>query len=110
MDVRDCGAAFAALARSATSGAVNVCSGNPVSIADVVQLVGASLDRPELLRLGTLPDRPGEIENLWGDTKRLLQETDYTPQYPLPASIDASIEYWRSRGALETENDTRSAE
>jgi nucleoside-diphosphate-sugar epimerase len=97
MDVRDCGSAFATLARCELSGPVNVCSGNPISIGDVVNHIGLSLNRPDLVHLGALPDRPAEARNLWGDATRLLQETHYRPRYSLAASIDSSIDYWRSR-------------
>src|SRR4051794_17372984 len=54
------GRALAALAASAVTGPVNIASGQPVAIRAVVEAIGRLTRRPDLLRLGALPDRPGE--------------------------------------------------
>jgi nucleoside-diphosphate-sugar epimerase len=97
MDTRDCGAAFAALAQSSVSGPINVCSGTPMTIAEVVQKAALLLGRPDLVRLGALPDRPNEPPNLWGDVGPLSDISGYRPRYSLTSSLQAAIEEWRSR-------------
>ncbi|RDI54839.1 NAD-dependent epimerase/dehydratase family protein [Microvirga subterranea] len=96
MDVRDCGAAFAALALSSVSGPINICSGTPVTIAEVIRTAAAFLGRPDLVRLGALPDRPNEAPNLWGDAGPLSDVTGYRATYSLSASLQAAIDHWRS--------------
>ncbi|HEY2662592.1 MAG TPA: NAD(P)-dependent oxidoreductase, partial [Caulobacteraceae bacterium] len=60
MDVRDAGAALAAITLSGLTGAVNVGSGEGARVADVASLLGRLAGRPDLIKLGALPDRPDE--------------------------------------------------
>jgi nucleoside-diphosphate-sugar epimerase len=89
-DVRDCGMAFAKLALSDVTGAVNVSSGVPTTIAELVSRVGALTGRGDLIRLGALPEREGEPPNLWGDARRLAT-TRFSPRYSLNDTIRAMI-------------------
>src|SRR5690606_28146161 len=60
MDVRDAGAALAALAASEVTGPVNIGTGRGTSIADIALTMGRLAGREHLVGLGTLPDRAGE--------------------------------------------------
>jgi nucleoside-diphosphate-sugar epimerase len=90
LDVRDCGTGFAKLALSDVAGAVNVASGMPITVAELVSRVGALTGRSDLIRLGALPDRPGEPPNLWGDASRLTT-TGFAPSYSHDDTIRAMI-------------------
>jgi nucleoside-diphosphate-sugar epimerase len=90
LDVRDCGMAFAKLALSDVTGAVNVSSGVPTTIAELVSRVGALTGRGDLIRFGALPDRTGEPPNLWGDASRLAA-TGFSPLYSHDDTIRAMI-------------------
>lgn len=95
MDVRDAGLALASVAASETSGALNICSGHPVRIADLARMLGDIMQRPDLIKLGTLPDRPGEVANLWGDAQPLQLLGCYAPRYTLKDTLDNAVAYWR---------------
>jgi nucleoside-diphosphate-sugar epimerase len=71
LHVADVGRAVALLVAPGVVGPVNVCSGKPVRLRDVLLTLGELLGRPELLRFGALPDRPGEVQFLAGDAARL---------------------------------------
>lgn len=79
MDARDVGWAFAALLMSGVEGAVNVASGEQHTIAEVANTLGAISGRPNLVRLGALPDRPDDPLALVADVTRLREEVGYVP-------------------------------
>ena len=81
------GRALAALAASAVTGPVNVAAGEGHAIAAVVGLIGRLAGRPELIRLGALPDRPGETPHMVADTARLRTEAGFTERHDLEAGL-----------------------
>lgn len=100
MHIRDCGKAVAALAGSDISGAVNICSGEPVTIAEIVTRLAGHTGRRDLVRLGALPDRAGEPLNWWGDARRLRQEVGFNPQVPLDEGLRDALEWWSNHPYL----------
>lgn len=96
MDARDAGAAFAALLLGDVTGAVNIASGQPHSVADVARLVAAEAGRPDLLRLGALPTRPGDPERLVADVARLREAVGFVPRLSLRTGIADAVASWRT--------------
>ena len=72
LDVRDVASALLHLAVSDVEGAVNVCSGNAVTLRTVLQMIGRELGRPELLQFGARPYLAVEVMNLAGAATRLI--------------------------------------
>ena len=87
LHVADLAAAFAALLDSAVQGPVNIASGVPIAIKDLVNEIGAQLRRPDLVRLGALPTRPGDPPRLTADVDRLAREVGWTPPRDLRAGL-----------------------
>lgn len=83
LDSRDQGTAFAALLTSGVDGVVNIASGQPVALHEVMTLIGTLTGRPDLLRIGALPQRPGEPPRLVADTTRLRHDVGFTPAHTL---------------------------
>jgi nucleoside-diphosphate-sugar epimerase len=96
IDVRDCGAAIAALARSAVCGEVNIGSGQPVRLADLIGRIATLIDGRDLGQLGALPNRTDEPGNLWADTKRLEEEVGFSPVRDLDTSLVDTIAWRRA--------------
>jgi nucleoside-diphosphate-sugar epimerase len=90
------GAAFAALLASEVSGPVNMASGEPVRVADVVAALAAAAGRPELVRLGARPTGGGEPERLTADVKRLREEVGWSPSLDLREGAERTVHLWRS--------------
>lgn len=89
MYAADIAAAFAAIAVSDVSGAVNVCSGRGITVADFARSVAEKLGRPELLRFEEQPsNQPPAIV---GDNRRLIGEVGFTPKYDLSSALDDMI-------------------
>ena len=56
MDVRDAGRMIADAALSARQGAMNICSGVPVSVRELAERIADEFGRRDLLRFGARPD------------------------------------------------------
>jgi nucleoside-diphosphate-sugar epimerase len=99
LHVADVAAAFAALLDSAVAGAVNIGSGEPVSVAALIAAIAARIGRADLVRLGAVPVPAGEPATLLPDISRLRSEVGWQPQFTLDAALDATIAWWREQGA-----------
>lgn len=96
LDVRDQGAAFAALLDSEAEGAVNIASGEGIAIADVVRKLGDITGRPHLLEIGALPMRAGEPDRLVANTGRLTREVGFRPRIGLAEGLADAVDWWQS--------------
>jgi nucleoside-diphosphate-sugar epimerase len=90
LHVVDVGAAIASIALSDAGGAFNVCSGEPVTLRHVVEVVAAVVGRTDLLRFGARPHRPGEAMLLVGDATRLKQ-LGWTPGWTLDEGLQDAV-------------------
>jgi nucleoside-diphosphate-sugar epimerase len=92
LDVRDVGSALVHVAvHPELEGTVNVCSGKPVTLRTVLEVVGRELGRPELLEFGKRAYLAGEVMNLAGVPTRLF-ESGWQPAHgDLAASIRDAI-------------------
>jgi nucleoside-diphosphate-sugar epimerase len=81
------GEALAALLASPVEGPVNVASGEGRAIAAVARFLGEAAGRPDLVRLGALPDRPGEVPAMVADIARLRREVGLA----MPAAVEQDL-------------------
>jgi nucleoside-diphosphate-sugar epimerase len=95
MHVEDVGDAFAALLASGVEGPVNIASGQPVRLADVVTAIAAQLDAPDLVKLGARPIPAGELPSITAATARLTGEVGWTRARPLAQGLAETIAWWR---------------
>jgi nucleoside-diphosphate-sugar epimerase len=97
MDVRDAGEALAALTLARLAGAVNVASGEGVRISEVASLLGRLAGRPELIKLGALPDRPDEPRRIVADVTRLREELGFRSRHDLESGLRTALDYWAAQ-------------
>ena len=57
MDVEEAGRQIAKVTLTRKSGPLNICSGNEISLRDFASQIAQSYGRPDLISLGSLPDR-----------------------------------------------------
>lgn len=85
------GRALAALAASPVTGPVNVASGEGIALRDLAALIGDITGRSDLLRIGALPDRPGEPPCMVADTARLVREVGFGERADLAGDLAALV-------------------
>ncbi|HYM45161.1 MAG TPA: NAD(P)-dependent oxidoreductase [Solirubrobacteraceae bacterium] len=93
--VEDVAEAFVALLGSDVRGAVNVGSGEGVTVRAAVELVGAATGRADLVRFGALESRPGEPAALIADVGRLREEVGFESRISLEDGVAATVAWWR---------------
>lgn len=94
LHIEDVASALVALSAHAATGAFNVCSGEPVTIARLMQTLGELLGRPELIRPGAFPNRDWDPMYVCGDNRRLQTEAHWAPRYGLRDGLGQMIAWW----------------
>jgi UDP-glucuronate 4-epimerase len=90
---------IAAAEHGRAGAAYNIASGNPVPLLDVLDALGAALERPLALRFDPAP--PGESRDTWGDVTRAREELGYAPTVALVEGLAAQVaETQRRRAAI----------
>jgi nucleoside-diphosphate-sugar epimerase len=97
MHVEDVARAFVELVESHVTGAVNIGSGVPVTVRAVVEEVARAAGRPDLLRIGALPQRSGEPPELVADVTRLNREVGFAPGFDLAQGVAQTVDWWRAQ-------------
>jgi nucleoside-diphosphate-sugar epimerase len=97
MHVQDVAGAFAAMLDSDVTGAVNVASGEGVSVKAVIETIAAASGRPELVRWGAVERPEGDPDALLADTERLRTEVGFEPSIALADGLAATVSWWRER-------------
>jgi nucleoside-diphosphate-sugar epimerase len=98
LHVADAARALAALLHSSATGPVNIASGESTPVADVVDLIAATVGQHELVRRGALPERAGEPPALLADVTRLRDEVGFRPEMGLADGITETVSWWRAVG------------
>jgi nucleoside-diphosphate-sugar epimerase len=101
MHAADAGAAFAALADSEVTGAVNIASGRELRLRELAQEIARRIDGERLLQVGARPMPEGEPPALLADVRRLREEVGWVPAIELGDGLDGVIAWWRERLAAE---------
>lgn len=97
LDARDVGAALAAIAASSATGAFNIASGSAVPLEDIGEALARIAGKPDLLKIGALPDRPDEPAAIAADATRLSREIAFRPRISLEQGLSDALAYWRAR-------------
>lgn len=97
MHVRDVAEAFVTLLESDVRGAVNIATGHPTSIREIVTLIAKYSGAPERVRFGALPQRPNEPMTLAGATRRLTAEVGFTPSIEIEQGIADVVAWWQAK-------------
>jgi nucleoside-diphosphate-sugar epimerase len=103
--VQDIAEAFVTLLESQILGAVNVASGYPIAIKDVINKIAEKLGRRDLVELGALPVSEHEPHLLVADVSRLTNEVGWVPKYDLDRGLEQTINWWKDH-LLEKENES----
>jgi len=95
--VQDAADALVALLDSEVTGAVNIASGVPLRLLELIMEIAAQLERPDLIQLGARPVALSEPPLLVADVGRLRNEVGWTPQHELTQGLIETIKWWKSQ-------------
>ncbi|MFT4164467.1 MAG: NAD(P)-dependent oxidoreductase [Microlunatus sp.] len=95
MDVRDAGAAVAALALSSVTGAVNIGSGEATKVIDLARQLQAIAGGTGQLQIGGWPDRAEEPARIVADVFRLRDEVGFKPAASLSERLQETFHWWQ---------------
>lgn len=97
MHVQDVADAFVALLASEVTGTVNVASGTPTTLKDIVMTLAGLTGGEDLVRMGTYPTPENEAPVILGDARRLNNEVGWTPSMNLEEGLAHTLAWWRER-------------
>lgn len=96
LHVADVAAALVVLIeRDDAASVVNVGSGTPHTVGEIARLLADLAGRPELVRLGALPDREGDPPFICADATR-MRELGWRPARSLDEGLHETLGWWRA--------------
>lgn len=98
--VEDVAEAFCVLIEKGASGIFNIASGFPVSVRELLETIGISMGRLELVHFGAQPYREWEPPFICGNNTR-LKDLGWKPRYTLAEGLSHTIDWWKKRGGLQ---------
>jgi nucleoside-diphosphate-sugar epimerase len=93
--VQDAADALVALLDSNVLGPVNIASGVPVAVLEVVREIADQLERPSLVEPGALATPENEPPVLVADVARLRDEVGWSSRYDLRRGLAETIKWWK---------------
>ena len=87
---------------SDVTGPLNLASGRPITLREIVERVADLLGRRSLLQLGAIPAAPTDAPLVVADISRAARELpQWQPRVGLDEGLLASIRWWRERASAE---------
>ena len=99
--VKDAADAIIKLLESELQGPINIGSGAPIALKDIVHVIARKLKRENLIQFGTIPTPAHEPHLILADVERLKQELGWQQNYDLDDGIEETINYWKKHTDLE---------
>lgn len=102
MHVEDVAAAFVALLGSEVKGVVNIASGAPLRLKQLVYAIADQVNRRNLVQLGAIPSSASDPPVLIADVGRLQNEVGFRPRHSLEDGIAMTVASYRASGLRST--------
>ena len=96
LHVADAADALVSLLDSDFRGPINIGSGEPVAIREVVLQIADRLGRRDLVQFGAVPNAPDDPPMLVADVRRLRTELGWTPAHTLASGLDATLKWHKA--------------
>lgn len=96
MHVEDAAAAVAKLAKSDVQGPVNIGSGEPRALHDIIEMAARETGRPELVKFGARPPISNDPLSLAASIGRLRDEVGFKPKFTLEEGMKSTVDWWRA--------------
>ena len=96
LHVADVASALCGLIDREVDGVVNICSGNPVTVRELIETTADILDRRELVRFGQVTSRRWDPPYICGDNARLVN-AGWRPNFDLRSGLEETVDWWRAQ-------------
>jgi len=96
LHVADVGAAFASLLDTPVQGPVNIASGEPRALREIVTAAAQVIGTPQLVRFGDVVVPASEPPLLVADVRRLREEVGFEPAWSFEAGVADTVAWWRT--------------
>ncbi len=93
--VEDIASAFVSILESNFEGAINIGSGIPISVKEVINIIADKIGRSDLIEFGKVPISPNEPPLLIADTSKIREIVRWSARYDLKQGLDKTICWWR---------------
>ena len=97
LHVQDVASAIWRVASSDVTGAVNIASGEAVTIGDLAMRIGHLAGKPDLVHLGARPYTPGDPMRVVADATLLRQRLGWEPQFNLDRGLADAVRWWETQ-------------
>ena len=92
MYVKDIADAFVELLDSEIEDAINIASGKPRLLKDIINLIGENLNKTNLIQFSdSISD---EVPLLVGNTQRLENELNWRPDHTFEEAVQKTVKWW----------------
>ena len=95
MHVADVGDAFAALLDSQVAGPVNLASGRPIPIKQVIAGIASRTGGADLVQWGAVATPRDDPPLIAADVRRLTNEVGWRPTHDLDSGLEQTVSWWR---------------
>lgn len=95
MHVEDVASAFVALLDCNVTGPVNIASGQPISLREVVLYAADYIGAHERVEFGAIPASQNDPSTLIGDNLRLSFEVNWNLNRDLQLGIEQTVDWWK---------------
>lgn len=97
LHVQDTADAFVALLESDVTGPVNIASGYPVTLKEIINKIAEKMNRKDLIQLGALSAPANEPPLIVANITRLSKEVGWIPKHDLDTGLEQTIEWWKKQ-------------
>jgi len=92
--VEDVANAFVVLVESSVTGEINIASGKPVAVKEIIYKIASKLGKTNLVKLGSILASSGEPNLFVANISRLSGELGFLPKYDLDIGVNQTINWW----------------
>lgn len=96
LHVQDVADALVALLNSSISGPVNIASGQPIALKEIIHKISSQLDGEHLVQLGAIPPAANDTPFVVANVSRLVEEVGWQPAYNLDNGLAQTIDWWKA--------------
>lgn len=105
LHVQDVAGAFVTILDNDIVGPVNIGSGQPISIKNVIYKIAMMLERPDLIHLGAIPSSLSDPPVLVANVNRLHDKVGWYPAYDLDTGLDQTIQWWKIHFSIKNQEE-----